>query len=68
LGLCTGAVSYARPMSRLIFRVSGLEAAGGFALLLLADSWYDALLAWLVAGLTYRLAMRTEQLEESGEI
>jgi hypothetical protein len=55
-------------MSRLIFRVSGLEAAGGFALLLLADSWYDALLAWLVAGLTYRLAMRTEQLEESGEI
>ncbi len=55
-------------MSSLIYRVSGAEAAGGFALLLLANSWYDAILAWLVAGLTYRLAVRTEQLEDAGEL
>ena len=48
---------------RLMYRLSGVEAAGGFVLLLFGHDWLDALLVWLAAALTYKLAARAEQLE-----
>ena len=48
---------------RLMFRLSGVEAAGGFVLLLFAGDWLDALTIWLTAALTYKLAQRAEQLD-----
>jgi hypothetical protein len=48
---------------RLMFRLSGVEAAGGFVLLLFGSDWVDALTIWLTAALTYMLAQRAERLE-----
>ena len=48
---------------RLMYRLSAVEAAGGFVLLLFAGDWVDALAIWLTAGLTYMLAGRAERLE-----
>jgi len=46
-----------------MYRVSGVEAAAGFMLLLFASHWYDAFLGWGVSAATYALAARAEQLE-----
>jgi uncharacterized membrane protein YjjP (DUF1212 family) len=48
---------------RLMFRLSAVEAAGGFVLLLFGNDWLDALMIWLTAVLTYLLAGRAERLE-----
>jgi len=48
---------------RLMFRLSAVEAAGGFVLLLFGGDWLDAITIWLTAALTYKLAQRAEQLE-----
>ena len=48
---------------RLMYRLSAVEAVGGFVLLLFASDWVDALTIWLTAALTYMLAGRAERLE-----
>lgn len=50
-------------MSRLMYRLSGVEAALGFALLLFGAHWYDAFLGWGAAAGTYAMAARAERLE-----
>ena len=49
-------------VSRLLFRLSAVEAVAGVAILLFGR-WQGALTAWVLAALTYFLARRAERRE-----
>jgi hypothetical protein len=52
-------------VSRLLFQLSGVEAAGGFLLLLLGRHWYYAFVPWALAAGTYLLARRAARRESA---